>query len=154
MQTRPEGLGRQTVLRAPSKVIHVGEGLLLALDGHCLGRPALASMIELCRQNGNRLDILVLNPPEPATLMLGTLLRQLKQWNIDYRLSSSAGDLADQIALYLYRFKSITSVVLGCLDPLDASLHTRLNALRQEGYTVMALVDRDKIMRGNGKNAA
>ncbi len=154
MQTQSEGRGRQTVLHAPSRITPVGDGLLLALDGHCLGRPALTSMIELCQQNGNRLDILLLNPPQPATLMLGTLLRRLEQCNIDYRLSRGEGELADELALYLHRFKSITSVVLGCLDHRDAKLHNQLNTLRQDGYKILALVERDTSTRGVGINAS
>ena len=148
MQTQSESRGRQIVLRAPSRNANIGEGVLLALDGHCLGRPALEPMLELCQRNNNRLDILLLNPPQPATLMLGTLLRHLEQRNIDFRLSSSEGELANALALYLHRFKSISSVVLGCLDHRDAKLHSQLDALRLDGYKIMVLVDRQHIIRG------
>lgn len=141
----PENLERsgQTVLRIPVKSSNANQGILLALDGLCLERPALPHVLELCRNNGNRLDILLLNAPKPATLMLGKLLLQLEKEGIDYRLSSSEGALADELPLYLHRFKYVSFVLLNCLDKWDIRLHATLNALSLDGYKVLTRLAHD-----------
>ena len=141
----PETLQRSspTVLRLPVKSSNANQGVLLALDGLCLERPALPDTLHLCRSNGNRLDILLLNAPRPATLMLGKLLRQLEKEGIDYRLSSGEGALADELPLYLHRFKYISFVLLNCLNNWDTRLHATLDALRQDGYKVMTRLTHD-----------
>jgi hypothetical protein len=135
----PETMQRcsQTVLRLPVKSSNANLGILLALDGLCLEPPALPDTLQLCRSHGNRLDILLLNAPKPATLILGKLLRQLEKEGIDYRLSGGEGALADELPVYLHRFKYISFVVLNCLDKWDARLHTTLHALSLEGYKVL-----------------
>ncbi len=133
----------QTVLRVPVKSSNANQGILLALDGLCLERPALPHALQLCRSNGNRLDILLLNAPKPATLMLGKLLQQLEKEGIDYRLSSSEGELADELPLYLHRFKYISYVLLNCLDKWDTRLHATLNALSLDGYKVLTRLAHD-----------
>ena len=135
----PETMERsgQTVLRVPVNSSNASQGILLALDGHCLERPALPHALNLCRSNGNRLDILLLNAPRPATLMLGKLLQQLEKEGIDYRLSSGEGALADELPVYLHRFKYISFVVLNCLDKWDTRLHATMHALSRDGYKVL-----------------
>jgi hypothetical protein len=116
---------------------NANQGILLALDGLCLEQPALPHALELCRNNGNRLDILLLNAPKPVTLMLGKLLQQLEKEGIDYRLSSGEGALADELPVYLHRFKYISFVVLNCLDKWDTRLHATLKTLSRDGYKVL-----------------
>lgn len=135
--------GGQTVLRVPLKSINTNKGVLLALDGLCLEQPALPDVLKLCRSNGNRLDILLLNAPKPVTLMLGKLLLQLEKEGIDYRLSSGEGALADELPLYLHRFKYISFVLLNCLDKWDTRLHATLTALSQDGYKVLTRLAHD-----------
>ena len=127
-----------TLLRFPVNSSNANQGILLALDGLCLTKPVLPDVIQLCRRNGNRLDILLLNAPKPVTLMLGKLLRQLENDGIDYRLSSGEGALADELPLYLRRFKYISMVLLNCLDKWDTRLHATLDALNMDGYKVLA----------------
>jgi hypothetical protein len=132
-----EPVGR-AILRLPVKSANAGQGVMLALDGLSLERAAMPHALELCRRNGKRLDILLLNAPKPATLMLGKLLLQLEQEGIDYRLSSGEGVLADELPVYLHRFKSISFVVLNGLDQCDAKLLETVNALSLNGYKVLA----------------
>jgi hypothetical protein len=148
---KPEALERcsQTVLRIPVKASNANHGILLALDGLCLVRPALPHALELCRNNGNRLDILLLNAPKPATLMLGKFLQQLEKEGIDYRLSSGEGNLADELLFYLHRVKYISCVLLDCLDKWEAILHPTLDALRREGYKVLTLLNRENELLAN-----
>lgn len=127
----------QTVLRVPVNSSTANQGILLALDGLCLEQPALPHVLHLCRSNGNRLDILLLNAPKPVTLMLGKLLLQLEKEGIDYRLSSGDGALADELPVYLHRFKYISFVLLNCLDKWDTRLHATLHTLSRDGYKVL-----------------
>lgn len=129
--------GGHTALRVPMNSINANQGILLAMDGLCMEKPALPYILQLCRSNGNRLDILLLNPPKPATLMLGKLLLQLEKEGIDYRLSSGEGALADELPVYLHRFKYISLVVLNCLEKWDAKLHATMHTLSQDGYKVL-----------------
>lgn len=141
MQNRLQEHGRQTLLRTPLKIMVASAGMLLALDGLCLERPAFPRALQLCRRVGNRLDILLLNPPKPATLMLGKFLQTLEEERIDYRLTTGEGELADELPHYLHRFKDISIILLGCDDGEGKRLHPTLEALRLEGYKVMALRD-------------
>jgi hypothetical protein len=130
-----------TLLRNPVNLTGSETGILLALDGHRLERPALPLALDYCKRAGKRLDILLLNPPKPSTLMLGKFLRNLEMAGIDYRLSSGEGELADQLPHYLRRYKSIKFVLLDKLDKLDVKLEMALAALRQNEYQIHALVD-------------
>lgn len=143
MQASPFGRGRQTVLHLPVKTIPPSNGILLALDGHCLERQAIPRALQFCRQTGKRLDILLVNPPKPVTLMLGKLLQQLEREGIDYRLTSGEGSLADELLLYVHRFQHISFILLDCLDKWEAMQQPTLDTLRQEGYTVLTLLDRE-----------
>ncbi len=75
--------------------------------------------------------------------MLGKLLQQLEREGIDYRLSSGEGALADELPLYLRRFKYISYVVLNCLDKWDARLHATLHTLSRDGYKVLTRLAHD-----------
>ena len=149
MQTQPLERERQTLMRLPVRTVIANNGILLALDGHCLERQAIPRALQFCRQTGKRLDILLVNPPKPATLMLGKLLQQLEREGIDYRLTSGEGDLAEEIPMYLHRFKYITFILLDCLDKWEAILHPTLNALRREGYRVLTLLDHESDLLAN-----
>jgi len=131
-------------------MVVANNGILLALDGHCLERQAIPRALHFCRQTGKRLDILLVNPPKPATLILGKLLQQLEKEGIDYRLTSGEGNLAEEIPLYLHRFQSITFVLLDCLDKWEAILHPMLDTLRRDGFRVLTLLDRENdLLAGN-----
>lgn len=149
MRTRSLERGRQTFLRSPLKNMVASTGMLLALDGFCLERPAFPRALQHCRRAGSRLDILLLNPPKPATLMLGRFLQTLEEERIDYRLSTGEGDLADELPHYLHRFKDISIILLGCDDRERKRLHPTLDVLRLEGYKVMALRDCEHGLPGN-----
>ncbi len=143
MQTSPFGRGRQTILRLPVKPTPPGNGILLALDGHCLERQAIPRALQFYRQAGKRLDILLVNPPKPATLMLGKLLQQLEREGIDYRLTSSEGSMADELLRYLHRFQYISFILLHCLDKWETIQHPILDVLRLDGYKVLTLHERE-----------
>lgn len=151
MQTHAHKPGQQTVLHTPIKMKAASHGMLLALDGFCLTRPAFPLVLQLCARAGNRLDILLVNPPKPATLMLGKFLQTLEESGIDYRLTTGEGDLADEIPLYLHRFKDISVVLLDCVDKWGKRLHPTLNVLHREGYKVITL--RDGLTTDNRKTA-
>lgn len=126
----------------PVKATSVGNGgLLLALDGRCMDKAAFPHALQLCKRHGGRLDILLLNPPKPATFLLAHFLQQLEAAGIDYRLSSGEGNLANELPLYLHRFSYICCVVLDCLDKWETRQKPMLGALRQEGYQVLTLLD-------------
>jgi hypothetical protein len=135
--------GRAIATQNRVNAIFPGNGMLLALDGRCLDRQALPLALQLCKRYGKRLDILLVNPPKPATLMLGQFLQKLEIEGIDYRLSSGEGDLADELPLYLHRFQAISFILLDCLDKWEAMLHPTLDGLRREGYKVLTLLDRE-----------
>lgn len=142
MQPQSHDPVRHTLLRSPVNAYESRNGILLALDGFRMKRPALPLALELCKRASNRLDILLLNPPKPSTLMLGAFLKNLEMAGIDYRLSSGEGELADQLPLYLQRFKYISCVLLDHMEQLDAKLNSTLEALRQRDYKILALLDR------------
>lgn len=142
MQLQPNQRVRQTILRTPVSTNDTKNGILLALDGYRLERPALPLALDFCKRASRRLDILLLNPPKPSTLMLGKFLQNLETEGIDYRLSTGEGELADQLPLYLRRFKHISWVLLDHLEKLDLKLHLTLDSLRQSEYRILALLDR------------
>jgi hypothetical protein len=133
-------------MRLPVKSADTSNGILLALDGYCLERQAVPYALQYCRRNGKCLDILLVNPPKQATMMLGELLQQLEREGIDYRQTSGEGNLADELLLYLHRFKYISCVLLDCLDKWEAMLHPTLVALHQKGYRILTLPDREQEM--------
>lgn len=143
MQTWDMQQRRPATIRNPAKWTFPTNGLLLALDGRCLDRLALPIAVRLCQRYGKRLDILLVNPPKPATLMLGKFLLELEEEGVEYRLTSTEGTLAEELPLYVHHFDNISIVLLDCLDKWEARLHSTLEALRQEGYRVLTLLDRE-----------
>jgi len=135
--------GRTAPARSPAKPAAPANGILLALDGRYLDRPALPLALQLCRQYGKRLDILLVNPPKPATWMLGRFLQRLEEENVDYRLTSMEGELADELPKYVHRFRAISIILLDCLGKWGSKRHPTLSALRQEGYQVLTLLERE-----------
>jgi len=135
--------GQPATIPNPVKWAFPANGLLLALDGRCLDRLALPIALRLCQRYGKRLDILLVNPPKPATLMLGKFLQELEEEGVDYRLTSTEGTLADELPLYVHRFDNISIVLLDCLDKWETRLHSTLEVLRREGYRVLTLLDRE-----------
>jgi hypothetical protein len=114
-------------------------GMLLALDGRHLDRAFLPLAVQVCRPVGKRLDILLVNPLKPATLMLWPFLQELEREGIDYRLTSCEGELAEELTHYVHRFRHISCILLDRLDARHTGLHPALHALRQEGYEVLTL---------------
>lgn len=152
MQTRALSRRQPSATHNPLKSCIPSNGMLLALDGRCLDRMALPLVLQICKRYGKRLDILLVNPPKPATLTLGKLLQQLEKEGIDYRLTSGEGSLADELPDYVHRFQYISFVLLDCLDKWEAMLQPTLDALRQEGYTVLTLLDREnEVLVSNAK---
>jgi hypothetical protein len=143
MQAGAMQRGQPSTTQNPLKSPFSSNGMLLALDGRCLDRLALPRALQLCKRSGRRLDILLVNPPKPATWMLGQFLQKLEIDGIDYRLTSGEGNLADELPLYVHRFQYISFVLLDCLDKWEAMLHPTLDALRREGYKVLTLLDRE-----------
>jgi hypothetical protein len=84
-------------------------------------------------------DILVSNPPKPATQMVARLLLSLERCGIDYRLTSTAGDLWPELLNYLKRFPSISTVLLESLRPMDEQQASALRALRGNGLRLIDL---------------
>lgn len=125
-------------------------GMLLALDGRHLDRAALPLASQVCRPVGKRLDILLVNPPKPATLLLWPLLQELEREGIDYRLTSCEGELADELTHYVHRFRHISCILLDRLDTRLAGLHPALQALRREGYEVLTLRDEEPMWAHTG----
>ncbi len=120
-------------------------GRLLALDGRHLDRAALPRALQVCRPVEKRLDILLVNPPKPATLLLWPFLQELEREGIDYRLTSCDGELADELTRYVHRFRHISCILLDRQDACLAGLHPALQALRLEGYEVLTLRDEEPL---------
>lgn len=150
MQPQSLDSARRVILHSPVKMSEYGNGILLALDGYRMERPALPLALEICKRNCKRLDILLLNSPKPSTLILGKFLQNLETADIDYRLSTGEGELADQLPLYLRRFKYISCVLLEYLEQLDVKLQMVLDAMRQKDYKILALPDRGRDIRNHG----
>jgi hypothetical protein len=113
--------------------------ILLALEGSHLDNALLKLAFLPCRKFCRRVDILVSNPPKPATQMVARLLLSLERCGIDYRLTSTAGDLWPELLNYLKRFPSISTVLLESLRPMDEQQASALRALRGNGLRLIDL---------------
>lgn len=108
--------------------------VLLALDGRCLTPSLLARALAHCVPLTDRLDILLVNSPKAPTSLLAGLLLRLEHSGIDYRLTSSEGDLGEQVLHYLNRFLGISLVLVDRLNPLELSIGVAMARLRAHGY--------------------
>jgi hypothetical protein len=106
---------------------------LLAVDGRQLTPEFQFAALKRCVQFSNRLDILLLNPPKPPTLLLGSLLLRLEHSGIDYRMTSGEGDLGAEVLRYLQRFQRIELVIVDSLSALERCLEVqRLAPIRKQ----------------------
>lgn len=112
---------------------------LLAVDGRQLTPAFQFAALKRCLQFCNRLDILLLNPPKPPTLLLGGLLLRLEHSGIDYRMTSGEGDLAAEVLRYLQRFQSIDLVIVDSLSALEQCLEFQWLALNQKAHRFISL---------------
>ncbi|MBI5330285.1 MAG: hypothetical protein HZB71_06695 [Betaproteobacteria bacterium] len=92
--------------------------VLLALDGCALSRELLEAALRHCVHLSSRLDILLVNPPRAPASLLAVLLLKLEHSGVDYRLTSTQGDLAGEVARYLRRYRGVTTVVAEGVEPL------------------------------------
>jgi len=115
--------------------------VLLALDGSRLTPMVLTAALARCVRMTDRLDILLVNPPEAPTSMLSGLLLRLEHSGIDYRLASSEGDLGEQVLHYLKRFLGITLVLVDRIALLEETIGTSLAQLRAKGYRFVSITE-------------
>ena len=108
--------------------------VLLALDGEGLSRLVLAKAVSHCVRLTDRLDILLVNSPREPTSVLWRLLLTLEHSGIDYRLTSTEGDLGEQVLSYLNRFQGITLVLVDSVAPLEQTIGGAITRLRAQGY--------------------
>jgi hypothetical protein len=116
-------------------------GMLLALDGRCLERLALPAAMQICSSSAGRLDILVAHPPKPALSLLAGFLMDLERRGLDYRLTSTEGELDEELVPYVRRLRHVSVILLDCLQHWDGEHDPTLDALRAEGYRVISLLD-------------
>jgi hypothetical protein len=112
--------------------------VLLALDGGSLTRMVMAAAVARCTRLTDRLDILLVNSPKEPTSVLWRLLLTLEHSGIDYRLTSTEGDLGEQVLSYLHRFHGITMVLVNRLTPLEESIGGAMAQLRAQGYRFLS----------------
>lgn len=130
----PRPLAKE-VAKAPCHKFRV----LLALEGDCLATLAVAALVSRCVKLTDRLDILLVNPSKEPTSLLWRLLLCLEQAGIDYRLTSTAGDLGEEVLGYLNRFQGITMVFVNRLPFLEQTIGMAMTRLRSMGYHFVSL---------------
>ena len=108
--------------------------VLLALDCGGITPKGLSTALKHFLQFTDRLDILLVNPPAAPTSLLCGLLLNLEEYCIDYRLTSTEGDLGEQVLLYLKRFLSISMVLVDRLSPLERTISVAMKRMCSEGY--------------------
>lgn len=109
---------------------------LLALDGRALDRELLTLVLRRCLTICKRLDILLVNPPRETTSCLSMMLLRLEHSGIDYRLSSTHGDMGEEILRHLSRYRGIEVVALA--NPKLLSDEARL-LLQLKGHGIVDL---------------
>lgn len=114
---------------------------LLALDGARLTPEVLTAALKQCVQLTDQLDILLVNPPQAPTYMLGGLLLRLEHSGIDYRLVSREGNIGEEMIKYLHRHTSITLIIIDSLPALEQTMATNLHELRRNGYRFVSLLE-------------
>jgi len=92
---------------------------LLALDGARLTPELLCAAEACCIRMADRVDILLVNPPLMPIALLHTLLIRFEQAGIDYRLTSTVGEVRDQITRHLRRFLGIKQVLVTSFSALN-----------------------------------
>jgi hypothetical protein len=137
-------------LRAGSgrRLPHPTSRVLLALDGRRLTQELLAAALPCCHRLSDRLDILLVNPPQAPTFLLGRLLVQLERAGVDYRLTSMDDALGDAVRAYVRRFPGIDTIVVDRLGPWDIQRTPALAQLRRDGYRLIALADAEPVHPG------
>jgi hypothetical protein len=113
--------------------------VLLALDGGQLSQPLLSAALARCVPLTDRLDILLVNSPKAPTSLLSGLLLRLEHSGIDYRLTSSDGELGEQVLQYLKRFMGITLVLVDNLHLLESTIGSAMSRMRAQGYRFVPL---------------
>jgi hypothetical protein len=112
---------------------------LLALVGDHLTPEILRKAQIRCLQLMERVDILLVNPPNAPTSRLSDLLISLENSNTDYRLTLAYGNPVDQIIHYLGRFLGIKLVIMDVRAPLELAFGTRITNLCRRGYRFVPL---------------
>ncbi|NWG87312.1 MAG: universal stress protein [Hydrogenophilaceae bacterium] len=131
----PEAAAR----RVPGQKTKPGVALLV-LDGKRLEKAVLPSAVQICRQGGHRLDILMASPPKEPLHLLGKFLQLLESAGIDYRLSSVEGGLVEETLRYVQKHRQITMVLIGSNQKPSRELDAASQQLREMGYPVGVLV--------------
>lgn len=135
----------QTALPRPEQAVAAGRPLgkgvaLLALDGERLKRETLSSVVQLCRQITHRMDILMISPPKEPLQALGKFLQALESAGIDYRLTSTEGDLEEETLRYVQRRRQISVVLIGSDRERTDKMDETFGRLREMGYPVGVLM--------------
>jgi hypothetical protein len=113
--------------------------VLLALDGESITPDVLNSALKHCVQSTYQLDILLVNPPTAPTRLLCGLLLRLEHSGIDYRLTSTEGDLCQEVLRYLKRFLGITLVLVDRLIPLVPTLSVGMAPPQANSYRIVPI---------------
>jgi hypothetical protein len=99
--------------------------VLLALDGRQLTPELQRVALKCCVQWTRRLDILLINPPQAPTFLLGGLLLKLEHSGIDYRLNSCDGEYGCEVARYLQRLPGVGLVIAHALTEIRHEMRLR-----------------------------
>lgn len=117
---------------------------LLALEGNEVTREVLAAALNRCVHVVSRLDIVVANPPQEPTFLLGLLLIKLEHSGVDYRLLNSYGTLADEVQRYLKRYPRLVTVMVKELDPLRHQLGPKFEVLQEGGVAFLEFLPAER----------
>lgn len=129
---------------APGQTTRARTHCLLALDGNALTPKLLSAAEAKCMNGSGRVDILLANAPRAPEALLHKLLITLESMDVEYRLTSTEGDLGELIPHYLRRHKSITQIMVATMPTLGDGWKVKVANLRYQGYrfcTLMGLRD-------------
>lgn len=124
---------------------HARLRVLLALDGQSLTPDTQHVALRCCLHWTRRLDILLVNPPQAPTFLLGGLLLRLEHSGIDYRLDSREGDYCEEVTRYLQRHTGIGLVIVNALPALEHYVSTQRPELGRKAARFISLVEPDRL---------
>ena len=126
---------RVTARRPTRQAEPAGRGLLV-LDGDTLTPEVQRAAEACCERLVDRIDILLVNPPEAPVSRLHEMLFKLERAGIDYRLTCTRGRLVEQVAHYLKRFLGIRTVIVDSRLP---GFDAELASLKRDGCRFVSL---------------
>lgn len=126
---------------------HAKLRVLLALDGQRLTPDTQHVALRCCLHWTHRLDILLINPPQAPTFLLGGLLLRLEHSGIDYRLDSCEGEYGEAVARHLQRHTGIGLVIVNALPAIERYVSMHRLEFGQKGTRIISLAEPDRLRK-------